>query len=1441
MKAKFLPTQNSKDSCMGHTGKAPRVRKFKGVHYLFLLLAALMLHLAAISQTITVDGNPGDWPAVLANQPIATFVVDLPQSTDNQFTEGTKDYHNGDEMVWSISPVGDKVNLVNGGAAIIDNWLYFFGDRTSSNGSAQIGFWVFQNGTSPGPGTGFSPNKTPGDLLVLSEFTNGGGVATIKVYKWLGTGSGTSRLEEVPLTQAQALASVSANASGFPVPNYPGWEYCNKENKDCGIYYPGSFFEGKVDLTGLLTPEQLCKATFLLETRQSFSLSAMLGDFIAGSFNISPDPPTVQAVHSCELGKLVNLSVENPVPSETYKWYSDAGLTNLVHTGTTYSFNITQNTTLWVTASEGSCEGLPSQVTATVTELSCSIINYTAPVFGQSAGSATVEVLVNGQPSNLPYTISWSHGGSTATVNNIPNTGSIVTITLGNCTTTCEIPATQGCPDLSYELGCNPVLPNEARVKADLEAHYGQGSVITFSQGGFSAGTIVENGCLRSQDFTVSYQDQYGNVESGCTVTYTWKEDTTAPEITADGDGGDLKCNPSEDAIKAALGSATAEDNCDMDVMVKATDASGNTGCYYWATRTFTAVDECGNEAVPVVVRVTWKVDDEAPVITADGEGGDLKCNPSEDAIKAALGSATAEDNCDMDVMVKATDASGNTGCYYWATRTFTAVDECGNEAVPVVVRVTWKVDDEAPVITADGEGGDLKCNPSEDAIKAALGSATAEDNCDMDVMVKATDASGNTGCYYWATRTFTAVDECGNEAVPVVVRVTWKVDDEAPVITADGEGGDLKCNPSEDAIKAALGSATAEDNCDMDVMVKATDASGNTGCYYWATRTFTAVDECGNEAVPVVVRVTWKVDDEAPVITADGEGGDLKCNPSEDAIKAALGSATAEDNCDMDVMVKATDASGNTGCYYWATRTFTAVDECGNEAVPVVVRVTWKVDDEAPVITADGEGGDLKCNPSEDAIKAALGSATAEDNCDMDVMVKATDASGNTGCYYWATRTFTAVDECGNEAVPVVVRVTWKVDDEAPVITADGEGGDLKCNPSEDAIKAALGSATAEDNCDMDVVVKATDASGNTGCYYWATRTFTAVDECGNEADAVEVKVTWKVDVDGPVLQSELADLVFACDADVVLPDPQFIDDCDGEVTYTYTVGGVASGDLDELYEFPEGVTEVCYTAVDACGNETVKCIKITIEPCVYICETAFGKGNGAICFLPTFDRWGWTNAITPGNYTYELWAAAGQCDTSKGTLVGSVDVVYGLDGYVSVTYNVVAPYRIEETHTYVGTTMFPQVKRGRTTTSTVAPGQYYNAGPFKNGQVVYVIAHAVVCGPFESSTPKIEASTIEKSAVIERLDNATELKVYPNPFSTRVAFEFVSGKDVNARLEIYNNVGQMITTLMDRPVEKGVLNRVEFTPSNITHGVLFYRLLLDDEVQNGKLLYSK
>ncbi|MCQ6962412.1 hypothetical protein [Methanolobus chelungpuianus] len=138
--------------------------------------------------------------------------------------------------------------------------------------------------------------------------------------------------------------------------------------------------------------------------------------------------------------------------------------------------------------------------------------------------------------------------------------------------------------------------------------------------------------------------------------------------------------------------------------------------------------------------------------------------------------------------------------------------------------------------------------------------------------------------------------------------------------------------------------------------------------------------------------------------------------------------------------------------------------------------------------------------------------------------------------------------------------------------------------------------------------------------------------------------------------------------------------------------------------------------------GQSADATLKVNVQ--CYDYETAYAKGDDAICFIPTFTNWGWTNPIEPGTYEWDLWAAAGQCDTSKGTLVGTVTVVYDANGVVSVTYNVEEPYILEETHVYAGYDQFPTDRRGN---PTVAPGQYTNNGPF-DGSEVYVIAHAVV-----------------------------------------------------------------------------------------------------------------
>jgi hypothetical protein len=246
-------------------------------------------------------------------------------------------------------------------------------------------------------------------------------------------------------------------------------------------------------------------------------------------------------------------------------------------------------------------------------------------------------------------------------------------------------------------------------------------------------------------------------------------------------------------------------------------------------------------------------------------------------------------------------------------------------------------------------------------------------------------------------------------------------------------------------------------------------------------------------------------------------------------------------------------------------------------------------------------------------------------------------------------------------------------------------------------------------------------------------------------------------VTVNTDLVEGEGDPITFEGYADIVWGDPttevnktvtiKDISDLFGTVTlgtvtapdnaqFTYTKD-FAWGDYLNYGPSADYIYENTATIVET-GQSADATLKVNVQGYVY--ETAYAKnGAASICFSPTFNNWGWTTPITPGTYTWNLWAGAGQCDTSKGTLVGSVTVVYASD-YVTVTYNMVSPYILDETHVYAGKTMFPQVKQGKKLVDTVAPGQYYNNSPFTGTPLpqVYVIAHAVVGIPDPNFGPE-------------------------------------------------------------------------------------------------------
>ena len=74
--------------------------------------------------------------------------------------------------------------------------IYFGSDRFANDGDATQAFWFLQNrvtlgSNSIGGGFGFTGTHRNGDLLIISEFSNGGTKSTITIYKWVCGAPGT--------------------------------------------------------------------------------------------------------------------------------------------------------------------------------------------------------------------------------------------------------------------------------------------------------------------------------------------------------------------------------------------------------------------------------------------------------------------------------------------------------------------------------------------------------------------------------------------------------------------------------------------------------------------------------------------------------------------------------------------------------------------------------------------------------------------------------------------------------------------------------------------------------------------------------------------------------------------------------------------------------------------------------------------------------------------------------------------------------------------------------------------------------------------------------------------------------------------------------------------------------------------------------------------------
>jgi hypothetical protein len=186
---------------------------------------------------------------------------------------------------------------------------------------------------------------------------------------------------------------------------------------------------------------------------------------------------------------------------------------------------------------------------------------------------------------------------------------------------------------------------------------------------------------------------------------------------------------------------------------------------------------------------------------------------------------------------------------------------------------------------------------------------------------------------------------------------------------------------------------------------------------------------------------------------------------------------------------------------------------------------------------------------------------------------------------------------------------------------------------------------------------------------------------------------------------------------------------------------------------------------------STSFKCVCDDVPPptsCETAYATSFDPEAGALCFLDIdtdgdgvadFDRWGWTISIPDttidGFYEFPIYARAEDCDTAGGVLVGTLFVVYDVNsdgtgpGVVFVEYQMLPGYTMDEIHLYAGEGLLPI--DSSTGEPTIALEQFpiivdnFTGAPDENFASVYayefdwdgnginIVAHALVCGPFD------------------------------------------------------------------------------------------------------------
>uniref|UniRef100_UPI003F493DAE gliding motility-associated C-terminal domain-containing protein n=1 Tax=Psychroserpens mesophilus TaxID=325473 RepID=UPI003F493DAE len=232
-------------------------------------------------------------------------------------------------------------------------------------------------------------------------------------------------------------------------------------------------------------------------------------------------------------------------------------------------------------------------------------------------------------------------------------------------------------------------------------------------------------------------------------------------------------------------------------------------------------------------------------------------------------------------------------------------------------------------------------------------------------------------------------------------------------------------------------------------------------------------------------------------------------------------------------------------------------------------------------------------------------------DNCSTNLEATYSDAVAQGNCANEAiiTRTWTLTDDCDNTTT--FDQTITVQDTTAPTFTVP-ESITVECDVDVTDLNLTGDVTDEADNCSTGLEATFTDTTQPGSCpnNFIITRTWTLIDECGNQTDLTQT-ITVE-DTTAPTLVSDLQDISVTCNDIPDVPNLVFEDACSTNMTVTFNEVSNSDGTVQDYTIIREWFVE------DECGNGAFFTQNIDVSVNV---ESEIEGTDTELCILDDFN----------------------------------------------------------------------------------------------------------------------------------------------------------------------------------------------------------------------------